>query len=226
MDTILQSLKKCILFKNKSLSEIENLLSRIDYKIKDYYENEIIFSSVQAAEKMGIILFGSVDVQKIFPTGKVVIIERKKSPELIAESSIFSRLDFYPDTISACKSCKILFIHKSQLQKLFSYDNDIMYSFLEYVSNSALTFRNKIGILSLDSIQQKISGFLIYDYKNNNSSTIRLPFSKKVWAEYLNVSRTSLSRELRDMQNKGIISFEKRIIKIHDYRRLENILSM
>lgn len=34
---------------------------------------------------------------------------------------------------------------------------------------------------------------------------IILPFTKTAWAEYLNVSRTSLSRELKSMELDGII---------------------
>ncbi len=218
------------MFKNKSQDEICHLLSSVNYQIDSYKENEIIFSPLQPADKIGVILSGIVDVQKLFPSGKVVIIERKKSPDLIGESSAFSRLQHYPDTVSAGKACKILFLHKAELLELFALDQDFMLSFLESASNSTLILKHKIGILSLDSIQEKIAGFLIHDYKHDNELhgpyTITLPFSKKAWAEYMNVSRTSLSRELRRLETEGIISFDKRIIEIRDVERLEKILSL
>jgi CRP-like cAMP-binding protein len=175
---------------------------------------------------MGIILSGEVDVQKLFPTGKVVIIERKKSGDMIAESSIFSRLDYYSDTFAACRPCEVLLITKKDLLKLFKLDHTILLNFLEHVSNSTLILKNKIGILSLDSIREKISGYLFHEYKLNESLVITLPFSKKEWAEYMDVSRTSLSRELRGLAQEGILSFHKRTIEIMDLDQLEKILSL
>lgn len=230
MDNLLALLQNSSLFKNKTLQEIEGLLSKTNYKIESFKENEIVFSPLQTADKMGIILSGTVDVQKLFPAGKVVIIERKKCPDLIAESSIFSRLEHYPDTISVGKPCKILFLLKAELLELFTLDKDIMLNFLEGVSNSTLILKHKIGILSLDSIQEKIAGFLIHARKHANNAdapnTVILPFSKKAWAEYMNISRTSLSRELRILETEGIITFEKRMIEIKDWNRLEKILSL
>ncbi len=47
--------------------------------------------------------------------------------------------------------------------------------------------------------------------------------AKKSLAEHLNVSRPTLSRELKNMQDMGIISFNKRTIKIYDLDRLEEL---
>lgn len=222
----LSVLLNCTLFKNKNIDDIEFLLSKIDFRVDCLTENEIIFSPIQNADKIGIVLSGAVDVQKIFPTGKVVIIERKKSADMIAESSVFSMLGYYADTFVACKPCEILLITKKELLKLFNLDNIILLNYLEHVSNSTLILKNKIGILSLDSIREKISGYLIHEYKFNGSYVITLPFSKKEWAEYIDVSRTSLSRELRGMEEDGILTFNKRTIKILDMDRLEKILSL
>lgn len=225
MNKKLSILKRSVLFKDKDPDEIETLLISISFRIESFAENDVIFSPVQNADKMGIILSGAVDVQKLFPTGKVVIIERKKNADMIAEA-IFSRLDYYSDTIVACKPCEILLITKNDLLKLFEFDSNILLNYLEHVSNSTLVLKNKIGILSLDSIRSKIAGYLIYDYKMNSSHVISLPFSKKEWAEYMDVSRTSLSRELRGLELEGILSFDKRTIKIKDMDGLEKILSL
>lgn len=230
MNNLSALLQNCSLFKNKTPEEIEQLLSKTSCEIESFKENEVIFSPLQAANKIGVVLSGTVDVQKLFPTGKVVIIERKKSPDLIGESSIFSRLEHYPDTVSAGKPCQILFLLKNELLALFALDRDFMLNFLESASNSTLILKHKIGILSLDSIQEKIAGFLVHYKKHagdaNDYNLVTLPFSKKAWAEYMNVSRTSLSRELKALQTKGIISFEKRTIEIKDWSRLEKILSL
>ncbi|MGV8123730.1 MAG: Crp/Fnr family transcriptional regulator [Candidatus Xenobiia bacterium LiM19] len=228
-DAQLSLLKQCILFRRKAPDEIDCLLSETKYFIQSFRENDIVLSPVETADRIGIILSGTVDVQKIFPSGNVVIIERKKSTDIIGEPSVFSEYEFYQDTYAASEACKILFIGKKALIELLTGNNDIMCNFVEYVSNSILLLKHKIGILSLDSIKEKIAGFLIHNIRHCGntvgSNIITLPFSKKAWAEFMNVSRTSLSRELRKLESDGIISFHRRTIEIKEAEKLERILS-
>lgn len=224
MNNILTILQNSNLFKNKSFDEINTLLSNIIYKIESFNKNEIIFSPNQIADTMGIILSGSLDIQKLFPSGKVVIVARKEKYDLIAEPSIFAKIKYYPTTVSVSKPCKILLIHKNELMKLFLMDENIMRNFLESVSNSMLVLKYKIEILSLNSIQERIVSFLIHACRDTHSNVITLPFSKKAWAEYMNVSRTSLSRELRKLEIDEILSFDNRTIEIKNLDKLEEIL--
>lgn len=225
MNSTLLTLQKCSLFKNKSLSEIEYLLSNISYTIKDFLKNEIVFSYKKTADTLGILLSGCINVQKLFPSGKVVTITTRDIGDLIADASIFSKAQYYPSTIYTCVSSKILFISKTELLKLFSLDEDIIINFLESVSNRALTLNQKIEILSLNSIKERIAFFLLKEYTHNKSYKITLPFSKKIWAEYMNVSRSSLSRELKELCIKDILSFKERTITIINLDALKEILS-
>ena len=187
----------------------------------------ILFSrQFKALIKWGSYYRARLTSKSSFPRGKIVIIERKKSADLIAESCIFSWLDYYSDAFVTCKPCEVLLITKSELLELFKFDNSILLNFLEHVADSTLILKSKIGILSLDSIREKISGYLFHEYKLSGSLVVTLPFSKKEWAEYMDVSRTSLSRELRGLEQDGILSFHKRTIEIRDMDRLEKILSL
>jgi CRP-like cAMP-binding protein len=227
LDDLLPQLTKCTLFAGKSHSELQRLLSGISYRIATFKKDEIILSPNQPADTMGIILSGAVDVQKVFPSGKLVLVTRKTAYDLFAEPSIFSRATHYPNQISACKPCRIMFIHKNALLKLFNIDQTVMVNFLKSVSDAMLVLKHKIGILSLHSIQAKIAAFLIHEYRhagiNENADLITLPFSKKAWAEYMNVSRTSLSRELTKMAADEVITLTKGKVRIINRDKLEKI---
>ncbi|MCC5909369.1 MAG: Crp/Fnr family transcriptional regulator [Clostridiaceae bacterium] len=226
MDSTIKLLKHCILFKHLSIEEIEQLLWDITYSIKFYNKNEVVFSPHQPADTLGVILDGGVDVQKIFASGKAVTVNRRFQYEIIAEASIFANIDCYPSTISTFENSHIFLINKSNLVKLFSKDEGIMSKFLESVSNRVLALNTTIEILSLNSVPSKIAYFLLVERNKQNSNTIRLKFSKKSLAEHLNVSRPTLSRELKHMQSKGIISFDKKTIEIHNLEKLEELCSV
>lgn len=224
METLLYALQQSALFRNKALAEIAGLLTKINYRVREYRENEIIFSINQTADTLGIIVKGGVDVKKDFLSGKVVTVTTRGPFDLLADAAMFSGARYYPGTVFACKASKIFLLHKQELLRLFSLDQTIMLNFLCSVSHRMMALNQKIEILSLTSIQSKIAHFLIRESQARQSMVITLPFSKKTWAEHLNVSRTSLSRELRRLEAAQYISFHNRTIHINHFTKLNELL--
>jgi CRP-like cAMP-binding protein len=167
-----------------------------------------------------VILRGAVDAQKLLASGKVITVSKRFPYDLIADVSLFAATDYYPSTVSACENSQIWLINKTELLKLFARDHTLVLKFLESVSNRALALSNAIELFSLRSVSAKVAHFLVTEQRRRNDNTITLQFSKKSLAEQLNVSRPTLSRELMNMQQRGIISCNKRTIVILDPSRL------
>jgi len=223
MDSMFRLLNNSSLFSHLSVEEIEKLLKDITSSFKCYRRNEVIFSPHQPADTLGILLKGSIDAQKIFASGKVITIGRRFPYDLIADVPIFANTGYYPSTISACENSQIWLVNKANLLKLFTKDTRVMLKFLESVSNRALALSSVVEILSLNSVPAKIAYFLTMEQKIQKSCTITLKFPKKSLAEQINVSRPSLSRELKKMQLSGIISCHKRTIKVHSLEKLATL---
>lgn len=223
MESMIRLLNKSCLFNHLSVEETERLLKDVTSGIRCYKKNEVIFSPFHPADTLGIILEGSIDAQKIFASGKVITVSRRFPYDLIADASIFANISYYPSTVSACENSRIWLVNKANLLKLFTRDNRIMVKFLESVSNRALALNSVIEILSLNSVPAKIAYFLTMEQKKQKSSTIMLKYPKKSLAEQINVSRPTLSRELKKMQLGGIISCHKRTIKIHSLEKLADL---
>ncbi len=51
--------------------------------------------------------------------------------------------------------------------------------------------------------------------KQKKAYLFKIPFNRKEMADYLNVDRTALSKELSRMQKEGLISFHKNTFKIN-----------
>jgi DNA-binding transcriptional regulator LsrR (DeoR family) len=82
----------------------------------------------------------------------------------------------------------------------------------------------QVEYLTIKSIRGKISTFLIEQYNTFGSLTFVLPMNRKEFAEFLNVSRPSLSREMSRMRDEGIIDFHMSAVKIIDLDRLKKYL--
>lgn len=213
------------MFNHLSPEQVTFLLSDIKYNIKLYKKNEVVFSPHHRSDTFGILLEGSVDVQKIFSSGKIVTVNRRFSYDLVADASIFANIEYYPSTVTACENSTVLLINKPNLLRIFSKDQKIMSIFLESVSNRVLALNSTIEILSLNSVPAKIAYFLLLEHRKQNSKTVVLKFTKKSLAEHLNVSRPTLSRELKNMQLHGIISFQNKMIRILSLEKLEHLCS-
>lgn len=225
MGNCINGLNNCVLFSHLSAKEVDLLFSKIKYSVKSFRKNEVVFCPHDYCDTLGIVLNGSVDVLKIFATGKSLTITRKGPFELIAEASLFSKIQNYPSTIVACEITNIILISKKELLKLFTFDELLMTKFLESVSNRVVALNNTIEILSLNSVTEKIAYYLLLEQKRQRSELVQLSFTKKALAEHINVSRTTLSREFKNLQLKGYISMDGKNIKILRPHKLHELCS-
>ena len=86
----------------------------------------------------------------------------------------------------------------------------------------AYSLSGKVRLLGCGSIREKISLYLIEN--QTPSGEIAKNPSREELADYLNVTRPSLSRELGNMEKEGIIRLEGRKIIIVSQEKLEEYL--
>ncbi|WP_432407507.1 Crp/Fnr family transcriptional regulator [Wukongibacter sp. M2B1] len=209
------ALCKCLLFKHCNKDEFQELLSGIEFYIHTYNKGEFVISEEEHNAKIGIILLGAVEVQKVFPTGKMVTLNRLKTSEVFGLSTLFSYDSYYPTSIVSLTRSKVLFLSQKSVIELFNKEPEFLQQFLRFTSDRILFLNRKIEIFSFSTIREKITYFLFSEMKLQKSDqSIILPFAKRVWAEYLNIARTSLYRVLKEMKEEGIIDLKGRSITI------------
>lgn len=220
----IKPLSKCVLFRNMEEAEIEEIINSLVYTIKSYDKDEVIAIENDDCDSLGVILSGNVEIHKPFPSGKVVTINHFSAGNVFGEALVFSERHRYPATIISSNKSKIMYIKREDIVKMMTYNPKIIKNFMGVLSNRILMLNDRITNLSYDSLRKKISSILLNEYKRQRSPNIILPYSRKKMAEILNIPRPSLSRELVNMREEGIIDFYKNKIKILDIRKLEDSL--
>ena len=122
-------------------------------------------------------------------------------------------------------SSRIMFISKNKFIKFCTSHIDFLEMFLNDLTNKIFVLNKSITNLTFNSVRQKICNFLITEYKLQNSENIKLKMTKEKIAESLGITRPSLSRELINMKDMGIIDYSRSYIKILDLEEIENILA-
>lgn len=224
MQQYLDSLNKSILFRNLNKEEIGDLLSTVPYDINNYKKDDVIAIEEDDCNSLGIILSGTVEIHKPFPSGKIVTINNFEAGNVFGEALVFSGRHKYPATIISSSDTEIMYIEKDDIIKLMRTDDRVLNNFVSVLSNRILMLNDRITNLSYDSVRKKIANIILAEYTKQQNKLLTLPFCRKKMAELLNIPRPSLSRELMKMKEDGIIDYHKNRLKILDIDLLEECL--
>lgn len=224
MEKYLSSLNKSILFQNVDIDEIYTLLSSVLYNISIYKKDDVIAIEEDDCNSLGIILSGSVEIHKPFPSGKIVTINNFQAGNVFGEALVFSGTHKYPATIISSSDSEIMYINKEDIIKLMRTDDRVLNNFVSVLSNRILMLNNRIANLSYDTVRKKVANVILIEYNKQKNKDLILPFCRKKMAELLNIPRPSLSRELMNMKEDGIIDYYKNRLKIKDIDLLEESL--
>lgn len=224
MNNFSSVLSKCIIFNGFSKEDIENMINNIDYRKKSFNKGEVVAVEGSDCHNLGIVISGSVEVQNIYESGKIVTITKLEEAHIFGEVIIFSNQNVYPATIISSSKTEILFISKENILKLCNLNFAFLNNFMTLLSNKILMLNKKLKNVSLQTIRQKISNLILEEYSKQKNLTLNLKYSRKEMAEQLGIPRPSLSRELVNMKEEGILDFEKSKIEILDLSLLENSL--
>jgi CRP-like cAMP-binding protein len=101
----------------------------------------------------------------------------------------------------------------------------LMINMLEIVSDKALGLNRKVNYLSIKSMRGKIAKYLIEEYRKADKVMFEIRYNRNELAEFLNVSRPSMSRELSRMKEEGIIDYHQSTFKVIDVQALGDFAS-
>lgn len=69
--------------------------------------------------------------------------------------------------------------------------------------------RSGLQNLTAKGIRAKVMTYLSSEYLKHESKNFSIPFDRQQMADYLNVERSALSKELAKMKKEGILDFHK-----------------
>lgn len=201
---MINSLKKCNIFKNISDFNIQEILKISNYKVKKYAKNEYIKFRGDIHDSMHIILLGAIKAEMINENGNSHIIERIQENSILAPAFLFNDKNIFPVNLVAEVNTEVLIIPKDNVIKMLQYNNVFLTNYLNIISNKAFFLSQKIWFnFSNKTIKEKLSSYILSNSKNNK---FILNTTIENFAELFDVARPSLSRTLKELIDIGAIS--------------------
>ena len=218
-------LEKSTLFSGVPTKELRDDLEAVPHHIQCYDKGEIVFHLMGDANRIGVILEGRVQAQKPFPNGSQVNVSLRNPGDMIGPAAVFSRSQKYPCDVVSLEPATIMMFRREDILMLLQKDLRIMKNFMAELATATYMLQQRLELLSYSGIAQKAAFYLLIQARQSGNNAIRIPESVSNWAMIMNVSRSSLHRELKKLEVDGIISYDPPTIKIHDPEALQNVLS-
>ena len=210
--------------------ENNNILCILDCfnaRINQYKKNTCIVKQGEYFHYVGIILEGEVKVIKENATGNRIFIGRYGPKQAIGQMILFSSNPYWHYTLQTEKDTTVLLLVKDKIvgtcQENCANIDVFKNNLLNIISNTFMDFQKQLEFTTIKGVKEKISTFLLYKYNETQKKYMEIEFNRNELADYLNVSRPTLSRELAKMKEDGIIDFYMDTFKIKDIEKLKEI---
>lgn len=218
-----EKIKELPFFKNVGKESLIHNIDKGYITIKVFNKGEIILHQNDLYDELYMIIKGQCYSEMLDFTGKNVKIDDFYDTDLIGAGVLFSTDNKLPVSIVARSKCEMVVLKKNGLTMLCMSNEDFFLQFMNIVSDKVSFLTKKIFMLSFKSIKSKIAGYLMSKLKAD-SDTVVITLSLEELSNYFGVARPSLSRVISKLEDEKIISHDKNIYRIHDIKKLKNLV--
>ena len=208
------TLQKCPLFHGFTIDEIKQALMLADYRIVNYPARDIYTLAGMPCKYADIIIEGEMIARMTGISGKQVQIDRLPASTLISPAFIFANKNEMPVSVETSKPTLLMRMMPSELKKLIDTDERIRWNFIQQLSMIDVFLTQKMRMLSLFSVKEKVAQYLIKIATEQQSRTIKLNVSRQEMADIFGIRKFSLLRCLSEFEDNGAIKIEGKTITI------------
>lgn len=206
-------LKSTQLYRSLTEEEIRSSLSQMNAKVKKYDKRETILHAGSRTGCLCLVLSGSVTIENNDMWGNRSILSHISTGDFFAETyAVLSGEPMLVDAVSN-DDTEILFL---DIQQLIHHAGNLDAGQQRFLANLLLISSRKNLMLSVRSFHTapksargRIMAYLDSVSLQKESREFDIPFDRQQMADYLNLERTALSKELGRMRKDGLILYSK-----------------
>ena len=202
----------CPLFKDIGAADLSALLNCLSAIKKHYQKNDLIFLAGQKAEKVGIVIRGSVHVVQEDFWGNRSIFAYIVAGGLFGESFSCSKVECPPVTVIAAEDTDVLLVDYRKIITTCSptcaFHTGLIKNMLQILAADNIMMTQKMEHITKRSTREKLLSYLSLQALQAGKNRFAIPFNRQELADYLAVDRSALSKELGRMRDEGILDFK------------------
>lgn len=211
-ERMLPVLKKSLLFRNMTDSEIFEALGAIASHRRVYPKRTLVMRDGDTMAQVGVILSGNLHLFHIDANGNSNLMEHLGAGESIG---LLNAIGEYRLHISAetTEETEVLFLNVSQLLRDHVLTAPVQIRFLQNLTLAVAQQAHRLTRKLEDSIRrstrERLQDYLSDQFHQAGSRTFSIPLNRQDLADFLFVDRSAMSNELCKMRDEGLLKFDK-----------------
>ena len=214
----IKTLQKTFLFQGINDDESMNLISCLSPQVKSFSKNKILLLTGDSVHHIGIILSGTACAYLEHINGSQTIMSTLTPKSVFGEVLVSTRTQKSPVTVYATSDITAAFIEYKEIFSMCAtacaVHRVFMQNLMKVIGDKYFSLFDRINILREKSLRSRIMAYLYSLSDRGKSVTVTIPCTKTMLADYLLVNRSALSKELRRMEDDGVIVFNGRKIEL------------
>lgn len=201
------------LFRGMGTDSIERALSALYAQERRYRKQDLILRVGTTTNRIGIVLEGNVTIESNDVWGNRTILGSIGPKNAFAESYALLEGEPLLVDVRANGSCRVLFLRVDALRRMAQerqpWAIELGANLLMDSARKNLMLSRKSFFIAPKGIRARVMAYLNAQSIQAGSTSFSIPFDRQQLADYLNVDRSALSKELGRMRREGLISCRK-----------------
>lgn len=226
-DKWMENLKMCPLFNGLSDEDLRPMLDCFNPRVLGYKRGEVLCIEGDPQDSIGVILSGKLSLNRENIIGNKMVLAMLEPGDLFGEMAAFSGRRNWPATIEAIEPSEVMFISVERFSigcaSSCESHSMLIRNMLGIISKKALLLNRKVEYLTIKGMREKLCRYMIEQSKENQNTTFDMDMNRNQLADFLNVSRPSMSREFGRMKDEGLIDYYRNTVRILDMDALKEM---
>ena len=195
------------LFRGMDAAGIARCAAALNARTAKYEKGAVILSAGSVARSIGLVLSGSVTIESSDIWGNRTILSKVARGGLFAESyALLPGAVMLVDAVAG-DDCEVLFLDAAPLRGATGADVDarLIINLLAISARKNLRFAQRSLHTAPHGVRARVLAYLNTAALQARADEFDIEFDRQQLADYLNVDRTALSKELSRLRAEGII---------------------
>ena len=209
----IQFIKNTALFRGMSEDEVQSALKVLQAVERQYFKDDIVLHAGDTTDRMGLVLSGSVTIESNDAWGNRTILSHVGRGQFFAETYALFKDEPLLVDVRANEKSAVLFLRSGNILALMNqsdpWANKYMTNILMISARKNLMLSGRSFHTAPKTIRGRVLSYLNSVSLQKHSNEFDIPFDRQQLADYLNLERSALSKELGKMQRDGLIKTKK-----------------
>lgn len=201
------------LLKGIQPKEFGALLDCVGAKKECFERGAFIFLGGEQTKSIGIVLAGRVQVLKEDIFGNRAILNDLGPKAVFGESFVCGGSYVLTVSVQAVERSEILFLPFERVMRICpsacGFHSALIKNMVEMIAVKNIKLMENLEVTTKHSLREKMLTYLSQLAQAQGTLTVTSPLGRIDLADFLGVDRSALTRELKRMQNEGLLCFDK-----------------